>query len=78
MNGVEKVFRTVGQFKSLDDIGSTIVNFFGNDVPVTVNDIGAVEDTYLVDRSQPLENRLALMLRIDGPRVAFQSLDGGI
>ncbi len=50
MNGVEKVFRTVGQFKSLKDIGSTIVNFFGNDVPITVSDVGTVEDT-LVDES---------------------------
>lgn len=50
MAGVEKVFRTVGQFKTLSDIGSTIVNFFGNDVPVTLNDVGTVEDT-LVDET---------------------------
>lgn len=48
--GIETVYRTVGQFKTLKDIESTIVNFFGNDVPVTVNEVGTVEDT-LVDEA---------------------------
>jgi HAE1 family hydrophobic/amphiphilic exporter-1 len=56
MAGLEKVFRTVGQFKSLNDIGSTIVNFFGNDVPVTVNDVGTVEDTLVDEASRTFVN----------------------
>ena len=40
----ENVFRTVGEFKSLKDIEQTIVNFLGNDVPVTVAQIGRVYD----------------------------------
>jgi HAE1 family hydrophobic/amphiphilic exporter-1 len=46
----EKVYRTVGQFASVNDISSTIVNFVGNDIPTTVGDVGTVEDT-LVDES---------------------------
>lgn len=41
----ETVFRTVGQFTSLSDIGALPVNFFGNDVPVRVRDVGTIEDT---------------------------------
>ncbi len=40
----EVVFRTLGQFKNLGDIGSTIINFYGNDVPVTLKDLGTVTD----------------------------------
>lgn len=46
----QTVFRTLGQFKSLDDINQTIVNFYGNEVPVRIKDIGTVVDT-LVDES---------------------------
>ncbi len=45
----DTVFRTLGEFKTLDQIKKTIVNFIGNDIPVTVNDIGKVSDS-LVDR----------------------------
>ena len=41
----ETVFRTVGQFHSFDDIKSMIVNFFGNDVPVRLSDVGTIVDT---------------------------------
>lgn len=41
----ELVYRTLGEFKSLNDIGNTVINFLGNDVPVKVRDIGAVKDT---------------------------------
>jgi HAE1 family hydrophobic/amphiphilic exporter-1 len=40
----ETIFRTVGQFKSLDNIRDMVVNFFGNDVPVKISDLGKVED----------------------------------
>ncbi len=40
----ELVFRTLGQFKSLNDVKNTIVNFFGSDVPVNVGDVGTVVD----------------------------------
>lgn len=49
-SALETVYRTVGQFAKVQDISSTIVNFFGNDIPSTVADIGTVEDT-LVDET---------------------------
>ena len=48
-NSDDTVFRTLGEFKSLDEIGKTIVNFIGNDIPVTVADVGTVTDS-LKDR----------------------------
>ncbi len=41
----ETVYRTVGQFKSLDDLNQQVINFFGNDVPVRLSDVGQVTDT---------------------------------
>lgn len=41
----ETVFRTVGQFKSLEEIKGQIVNFFGNERSVRISDIGQVVDT---------------------------------
>lgn len=43
--GKETIFRTVGQFKKIDDIRSQVVNFLGNDVPVRIGDVGTVEDS---------------------------------
>jgi HAE1 family hydrophobic/amphiphilic exporter-1 len=54
--GKETVFRTVGQFQTLKDIGATIVNFFGNDVPVTLNDVANVEDTLVDENSRTYVN----------------------
>lgn len=53
---IETVFRTLGEFKSLDDIKKTIVNFFGNDVPTTVGDIATVNDTLEDERSRAFVN----------------------
>ncbi|MBC7691461.1 MAG: efflux RND transporter permease subunit [Methylotenera sp.] len=52
----ETVFRTVGQFKTLQDIGSTVVNFFGSDVPTTINDVGTVVDTLKDEKSRTFIN----------------------
>jgi HAE1 family hydrophobic/amphiphilic exporter-1 len=41
----ELVFRTLGEFNSLDQIKQTIVSFYGNDVTTKVSDIGTVVDT---------------------------------
>lgn len=49
-SATETVFRTLGQYSSVQDISSTIINFFGNDVPSTVSSLGTVEDT-LVDET---------------------------
>ena len=41
----DSVFRTLGEYKTIDEIESTIVNFIGNDIPVTVKDVGTVKDS---------------------------------
>lgn len=41
----DAVFRTLGEYKTIDEIKSTIVNFIGNDVPITVSDVGTVKDS---------------------------------
>jgi HAE1 family hydrophobic/amphiphilic exporter-1 len=45
----DTVYRTLGEFKTLDQIRKTIVNFIGNDIPVTVNEVAKVSDS-LQDR----------------------------
>ena len=49
-------FRTLGQYQAIKDIGSTIVSFQGNDVPVTVNDVGQVVDTVKDETSRAFVN----------------------
>jgi len=45
LNGKEVVFRSLGEFKTLNDIKGTIVSFFGSDVPTTVGQVAKIEDT---------------------------------
>ncbi len=52
----ELVFRSLGEFKSLDEIKKVVVNFFGNDVPVTVADIGLVQDGLVDETSRTYVN----------------------
>jgi HAE1 family hydrophobic/amphiphilic exporter-1 len=52
----ETVFRTVGEFKTTQDISQAIVNFIGNDVPVTVADIGRVTDGLADEKSRVFVN----------------------
>ena len=52
----ETIFRTVGQFKTMDDIKSLVLNFFGNDVPVRVADVARVQDTLVDETSRAYIN----------------------
>ncbi len=52
----ETSFRTLGQYQNIKDIGSTVVSFFGNDVAITVNDIGRVEDSVKDETSRAFSN----------------------
>lgn len=52
----ETVFRSLGQFKTVDDIKRTIVNFFGSDVPVTIADVGDVKDSLKDESSRAFVN----------------------
>lgn len=44
-SGGEKVFRTIGEFASIDEIKQSLVSFYGNDVTTRVKDVGQVIDT---------------------------------
>lgn len=40
----ESVFRTVGEFKTLEEVRNTIVSFLGNDVPTILGDVADVHE----------------------------------
>jgi hydrophobic/amphiphilic exporter-1 (mainly G- bacteria), HAE1 family len=52
----ETVFRALAEFKTLKDISDTVVNFAGNDVPVTVGTLGVVEDSLVDENSRVFAN----------------------
>lgn len=41
----ESVFRTLGEFQSLDEIKRTIVSFYGNENPTSIGDVAQVTDS---------------------------------
>jgi HAE1 family hydrophobic/amphiphilic exporter-1 len=53
---VDTVFRTLGEFKNVKDIGDTIINFLGNDIPVKVSDLAFVRDTLKDETSRAFLN----------------------
>ncbi len=61
----DTVMRTLGEFKNLKDIENTIVNFVGNDIPVSVRDVGKVIDTVEDEKSKTAYNgNKALLLMV--------------
>ncbi len=50
------VFRTLGEFRNVSDIKNTIINFFGNDVPTTIGELGNVIDTVEDEKSRAFVN----------------------
>jgi len=52
----ETVFRTLGEFKSLQEIGDTIVNFLGNDRSTRLSEIAKITDTLEDDKSRTFAN----------------------
>ncbi|NBV83423.1 efflux RND transporter permease subunit, partial [bacterium] len=40
----EIAIRSVAEYKSIDDIGATVVNFVGNDVPIRLDEIATISD----------------------------------
>ncbi|MDR1474196.1 MAG: efflux RND transporter permease subunit [Endomicrobium sp.] len=45
-------FRTMGEFKSVEQINDVVVNFMGNDKPVLVKDVAKVEDSVIAEVSR--------------------------
>ena len=59
------VYRTLAQFRSLEDISATIVSFFANEKPIRVRDVGHVFDSLQEERSRVFLNGTpSLVLRV--------------
>jgi HAE1 family hydrophobic/amphiphilic exporter-1 len=58
----ETVFRTIGEYKSIEQIKNTLVNFFGSDVSVRVGDVATVTDSVQDERNRAFINGQAAIL----------------
>lgn len=54
--GKELVFRGLGEFQKVSEVGDTLVNLYGNEVPTRINDIGRVVDTLADEKSRAFVN----------------------
>lgn len=52
----EMVYRSMGQFLKIDELKDIVLNFIGNDVPITVKDVGVVNDTLKDETSRAFVN----------------------
>lgn len=52
----EGVFRTLGEYSSIKEIGQTVVSFRGNDIPVTVDQIAQVIDDFSDEKTKTYVN----------------------
>ncbi|MDZ4678201.1 MAG: efflux RND transporter permease subunit [Oligoflexia bacterium] len=57
----ETVFRTIGEFKSIDQIKNTVVNFFGSDVPVSLSSVANVTDSVEDETTRSILNGKAAL-----------------
>jgi HAE1 family hydrophobic/amphiphilic exporter-1 len=61
----EKMFRAIGEYASLKDIGAVVLNFFGSDVPVKVSDVAKITDATTDEQSKSYVNgQPALLLML--------------
>jgi HAE1 family hydrophobic/amphiphilic exporter-1 len=59
------VYRTLGEFQTVDDVAATVVSFIGNDVPVRVGQLGRVVDDLEDEKTRSFINGgPSLFLRI--------------
>jgi hydrophobic/amphiphilic exporter-1 (mainly G- bacteria), HAE1 family len=52
----QTVFRSLGEFKTIDEIKDTLVNFFGSDVPTKISDLGVIEDSLVDEKTRAFED----------------------
>lgn len=50
--GTDTIVRTLGEFESLQDVNGTLLNFFANETPIRVSDVGQVVDTLEDEKSR--------------------------
>jgi HAE1 family hydrophobic/amphiphilic exporter-1 len=52
----ESVFRSLGEFKNVNEVKDTLVSLFGNEVPTRISDVGTVTDTLEDEQSRAFVN----------------------
>ncbi len=61
----EVVYRALGEFTSLDDISSTIINFVGNETPVTLGQIASIKNGLVEESNKTyLNGEKSLMIMV--------------
>ena len=50
------MFRSLGEFKTIDEIKDTLVNFFGSDVPTRISDVGKIDDALVDEKTRAFED----------------------
>ena len=64
-NGKDMVFRTLGEYRSLKEVGATLVNFLGNEVPIRISDVAEVKESMKDETSRTFANgRRALFVNV--------------
>ena len=64
-SGKEADVRTLGEFESVQDIGRTLINFYGNETPVRVSSVGEVVDSLEEEKTRTFVNgHQGLSLRV--------------
>jgi len=59
------VYRTLGEFQTVNDVAATVVSFIGNDVPVRVGQLGQVKDDLEDEKTRSFINgEPSLFLRV--------------
>jgi hydrophobic/amphiphilic exporter-1 (mainly G- bacteria), HAE1 family len=58
----EKIFRSIGEYHTVKDIGNVVVNFFGNDIPVKISDLGKISDSVADAESKTYVNGQASLI----------------
>lgn len=63
--GADILFRSHGEFKTLDDVSNTIVKLYGNEIPINVSQLGTVVDAMTDETSRAyLNGNKALLINI--------------
>jgi HAE1 family hydrophobic/amphiphilic exporter-1 len=74
--GKDIVFRTVGEFQSVTEIERATVSFFGNDNPITLKDLGNVNDTLADPQSYGYSNGHKTLVLHVFKQSGFNSVQG--
>ncbi len=85
----ETLYRSLGQFASVDDVANTVISLYGNEVPTRVKDLGTVVETLEDEKSRVyVDGKKSLFIQVfrqsgsntvavaDGTHKLVQKLEG--